>query len=63
MLLFVAYMIMFKDELNVGQLFQIIELEPSTSTREEEFHILTTRTKYANNHTHIKGQEGFGEIF
>jgi hypothetical protein len=56
-------MLTFKDGLNVIRLFQIIELEPSISTREEEFHIPNTKAKDATNHTHIEGQGRFCEIF
>jgi hypothetical protein len=62
MFFFFAHMLMFKDDMNVSWLFEIIELEPNISTHEEEFHIPTTRAKDATNHTHIEGQERFGEI-
>jgi hypothetical protein len=61
--LYVAYMLTFKDELNVVWLFQMLELEPSISTCEEEFHIPTTKGKDVISHTHIEGQERCGEMF
>jgi hypothetical protein len=41
----------------------MLELEPSISTCEEEFHIPTTKGKDVISHTHIEGQERCGEMF